>query len=119
MTSNIFFKKKNIEASKIFPNNNIPKKYKFRDIKPLFLANKDDLTFFDSMNYKSYAQKTKATVCITNKNLEKYLPEKTIKIVVKNVLLELARVLKIIYPFADIDWPDLTLNKPKKRVLSK
>ena len=43
------------------------------------------------------------------------MPEKTEKIVVKNVLLELAKILKKIYPDADIDHPDLTLRPPSKK----
>ena len=36
-------------------------------------------------------------------------------IIVKNVLLELALAIKKIYPFADIDYPDLSLKKPGKK----
>ena len=42
------------------------------------------------------------------------MPKYVEKIIVKNVLLELARVIKIIYPNADIDYPDLYLRKPSK-----
>ena len=35
-----------------------------------------------------------------------------VKIVVQNVLFELARVTKLIYPQADVDYPDLSLKKP-------
>ena len=45
---------------------------------------------------------------------EKFLPKDLNKIIVKNVLFELARVTKLIYPFSDIDYPDLSLDKPKK-----
>ena len=36
------------------------------------------------------------------------------KIIVKNVLYELARVTRMIYPFSDIDYPDMSLKKPVK-----
>ena len=42
------------------------------------------------------------------------MPSSVEKIVVDNVLFELARITKLIYPFSDIDYPDLTLKKPQK-----
>ena len=33
----------------------------------------------------------------------------------KNVLFELSRVTKQIFPFADLDYPDLHLKTPKKK----
>ena len=111
MSKNIFFKKKNIVINKIYPNI-FKKNFKIDDIKPLHLANKNDLTFFDSIKYKSIAINSKAGACITTSNLSEFLPKKVIKIVAKNVLFELAKVLKIAYPLADIDYPDLTVKKP-------
>ena len=48
-----------------------------------------------------------------NLKLKKYLPRNLPILVVKNVLYELAIVLKKIYPFSDIDYPDLSLKAPK------
>ena len=67
---------------------------KVKDIKTLSKSNKNDLTFFDLIKYKSQAVSTRATYCITTEKLKKFLPAKTEKIIVKNVLFELARVLK-------------------------
>ena len=53
-------------------------------------------------------------MCITTDKLANFLPQNTHIIIVKNVLLELAKVLVKIYPNAHIDYPDLTLNKPSK-----
>ena len=61
-------------------------KLKISDIKTLDRATKKDITFFNSIDYKSNAKKTKAAACVTTKNLEQYLPEGCIKILVKNVL---------------------------------
>ncbi len=46
--------------------------------------------------------------------MEKHLPKSVEKLIVKNVLFELAKILKEIYPDADIDYPDLSLKLPKK-----
>ena len=115
MKSNIFFKKKNIKIVKIFPNSGLEKNIIINDIRPLHLATKKDLTFFDSIKYKSNAIQTNAGICLTTSQLKKFLPKNTKKIIVKHVLLELSKVLKHIYPVADIDYPDLTLKKPFQR----
>ncbi len=44
-----------------------------------------------------------------------FIPKNTEKIIVKNVLYELAKVLKKIYPTADIDYPDITTKPPSKK----
>ena len=112
MSSSFFFKKNNVKLNKIFPSLLVKEKFKFGSIKPLISAKENDITFFDSIKYKDLASKTKSFACITTKNLEKFLPKNTQKIIVKNVLLELANSLKKIYPFADVDYPDLSIKKP-------
>ena len=110
-----FFLKKKIKIQEIFPKKKIKNNFLLNDIKPLSAADKNDLTFFDSIKYQKIASQTKASICITTLELEKYLPDKVERIIVKNVLIELATILKKIYPFADIDYPDLTLKKPIKK----
>ncbi len=109
-----FKKKKTFNINDLFPNLNYKNKIFIENIKTLNKSNKNDLTFFDSIKYKSFALSTKASFCITTTKLVKFLPIKTKKIIVKNVLFELAKVLKIIYPDADIDYPDITLKSPRK-----
>tara|TARA_B100001093_G_scaffold427361_1_gene421676 strand:+ start:1381 stop:2352 length:972 start_codon:yes stop_codon:yes gene_type:complete len=115
-----FKKKKSYLINSLFLNIDKKNKDQINDIKSLANSGKNDLTFFDSSKYKSQAFSTKANYCITTKKLEKFLPKKTNKIIVKNVLFELAKVLKKIYPDADIDYPDMSLksvsNKMKKGV---
>ena len=115
MNSNSFFKKKKVKLNEIFNKINFEKNLLIQDVKPLHLANKNDLTFFDSLKYKPDAIKTKGGICITTEKLKEFLPKTTIVIIVKNVLLELALAIKKIYPLADIDYPDLSLKKPEKK----
>ena len=110
----MFFLKKNIKFSDLFPNEEYKQNFRINDIKPLGVAKKNDITFFESINYKNLASNTQASICITTKNIERYLPKKIHKVIVKNVMIELVRVTKILYPLADIDYPDLTLKKPVK-----
>ena len=114
MLENIFFKKKNINIKELFPSFKFKKNFIVNSVKPLNLAEKKDITFFDSLKYKDYISKTKSIVCITSKKLENFLPTKFNKIIVNNVLFELARVTKLLYPTADIDYPDLLIKKPIK-----
>ena len=114
MVSNNFFLKKKINISDLFPREKFKKKIKLNSIKSLGAATKLDLTFYDSKKYKSIANQTKARYCITTENLSKDLPKSIEKILVKKVLVELARVSKIMYPFSDLDYPDLSLKKPAK-----
>ena len=114
MSSNIFFLKKEFYISKLFPKKNFNNDIKINDVKSLSIANKNDLTFYDSKKYKNLAYQTKALFCITTKNFANDLPKKTEKIIVNNVLTELAKVTKLIYPFSDIDYPDLSLKEISK-----
>ena len=115
MKKNIFFKKKNIKLSQLFPKLKFRKNLKINDIKPLHLAEKQDITFFETLSYKELAANTKALICITNKKLESFLPERVEKVLVDNVLLELAKVLKKMYPDSDLDYNDKSLKKPSKK----
>ena len=119
MSKNIFFKKKNIKINKVFPKLNFKKNFLVNDIKSLDKAKRHDITFFDSFNYVLLAQKTQGGICITTEKLKDHLPRNIEKVVVKNVLFELAKVVKIIYPNSEIDYPDLSLqNQIKKKFKS-
>ena len=115
MKSDNFFKRVKFKSiSYLFPKQKFKDNSKINYIRPLDKAQKFDLTFFDSIKYKSHAVKTKASYCITTTKLEKFLPNYVKIIIVKNVLYDLAVVLKKMYPTADIDYPDLSLKLSKK-----
>ena len=101
MHKNTFFKRdQRINLNNLFPNTNFEKKDKLNNVKALKKAEKFDLTFFDSIKYKSNAQKTKASYCITTKRLKNFLPPSVKLIIVDNVLYELAKILiKLYYYF--------------------
>ena len=79
-------------------------------------ASEKDLTFLNSSKYKNLSLKTKAAACITSSNLSKFLPEKCIKINVKNILFAVTKVSKMFYPKADMDYPDLNLSLSDKLI---
>ena len=120
MSDNIFFERKGpFKVNKLFPKNLSNVDLKIVDIKTLEKAKKSDITFFDSIKYKDLALKTKAGYCITTEKLKIFLPKTCSTIIVKQVLFELAKIVKIFYPHAHIDFPDNTLKKPKLSKYSK
>ena len=114
MLKTVFFKKKSYLINSLFSDFKSRKNTKINEIKTLKDSKKFDLTFFDSIKYKTHASITKASYCITTKKLEKFLPETVERIIVKNVLFELAKALKKMYPEADIDYPDFSLKLSTK-----
>ena len=77
-----FFKKRSIKIGEIFPEASLKKNFIIKNVRPLDKAEKNDITFFDSVKYKDKAIHTNASVCITTNKLEKYLPSKVSKIIV-------------------------------------
>ena len=69
-----------------------------KDIKDLFSAEKDCITFFHSKKYNEIAKKTKASYCLTTRNLKDYLPKNCTAIVVDNVLISTSLVTQKFYP---------------------
>ena len=68
------------------------------DIKDLFSAEENDLTFFHSKKYKDVAKKTRASFCITSDNLKSHLPDSCQPLIVKNVLVSTSKVTQKFYP---------------------
>jgi len=97
---------------KIDPTKDLPKlkDFKIYGIDSLINAKENEITFLNSSKYQKESLKTKAFACITSLNLSKFLPEKCIKLNVKNVLLAVTQVSKLFYPNADLDYPDLNLK---------
>ena len=68
------------------------------DIRDLFNAEKNCITFFHSKKYNEIAKNTKASYCITTQNLKDYLPKNCTAIVVENVLISTSIVTQKFYP---------------------
>ena len=84
------------------------------DIKDLFTAKKNDITFFHSKKYADFAFKTKASFCITTKNLSHILPKDCSPIIVDNVLIATAKITKVLYPNSVTDHFDQFAKDIKK-----
>ena len=102
--SNPFFKNNGpLRINDIFEllninQNNSVNNQEILDIKDLFTSNSNDITFFHSKKYRNEAKNTKASFCITTKNLQIDLPKSCIPIIVDNVLVSTSIVTAKFYP---------------------
>ena len=80
------------------------------DVKDLSSAKNNELTFFHSKKYSLIAAETKASYCLTLKNLKDYLPIDCKKIFVDNVLLSISQITSKFYPDSVNDNFDATVK---------
>ena len=95
------------------------KKDKIYNVSDLLTATDKDLTFFHSKDYSELASKTKASYCVTIDNLSHFLPNSCKKIIVKNVLLTVAKITKEFYPKSIVDDFDETAKDISKTSFKK
>ena len=121
MSSSQFFFKKGpfplreiVEKINCTVNHLEEKNFKIYGVETLDKAKENDMTFLNSRKYEDISLKTKAAACITSPNLSKFLPERCIKLNVKNILLAVTQVSKMFYPKADLDYPDINLINSEK-----
>ena len=81
------------------------------DIKDLFNSNINEITFFHSKKYKDIANKTKASFCLTTKNLKNELPKNCKPILVDNVLVATSKITAEFYPDSINDNFDNTVKE--------
>ena len=92
-------------------NDNDNEDLKIKDIKDLQNSNSNEITFFHSKKYKVFANNTKASFCITIKNLQNELPKNCIPIIVDNVLVSTSVVTAKFYPESINDDFDKTVEE--------
>ncbi len=95
------------------------KKDKIYNVADLSTATSKDITFFHSKKYSALASITKASYCVTLENLSQLLPKSCNKIIVKNVLLTMAKITKEFYPKSINDEFDETAKDISKTSFKK
>ena len=117
MVKNQFFEKKGpfllkdiIEIIGSNTNSSRNNDLKIESFESLDAAGANDMTFLNSNKYQKLSSNTKALACITSPNLSKFLPDKCIKLYVKNTLFAVTTIAKMFYPKADMDIPDVELK---------
>ena len=68
------------------------------DIKDLYSAKNNEITFFHSNKYKEAATKTNASFCITTETLKNELPMSCVPLIVENVLVSVSKITSMFYP---------------------
>ena len=121
---NLFFKKKGpysiYKIIDILKSDKLSYKIKniqINDIKEINVSKNNEVTFFHSPKYTNIAQNTKASFCITNLKLKKFLPKNCTALIVPNVLLSTAKVTEMFYPNAINDNFDNTAKDIIKTTL--
>tara|TARA_B100001989_G_C24512981_1_gene451479 strand:- start:335 stop:1312 length:978 start_codon:yes stop_codon:yes gene_type:complete len=89
------------------------------DIKDLNNANKNEISFFNSIKYSDFLKKTKAKYIITNKKYKNLFNKNHWPIFVDNVLLSVSKITEFLYPDSLNDAVDLSLCAPKKKDYKK
>ena len=69
------------------------------------------ITFFNDVKYEYDIKNTKASACIVNNKLVKYLNKKTIPIISQNPLLDFYKTVALFYPESSFDNEDVNNSK--------
>jgi UDP-3-O-[3-hydroxymyristoyl] glucosamine N-acyltransferase len=75
------------------------------------IQNSNEITFFHSKKYKTIANNTKASFCITTKNLKMNYQKVALPIIVDNVLVSTSMVTAKFYPDSINDDFDNTVEE--------
>ena len=78
-----------------------------------------DVIFFNDLKYESDIKITKASACIVNKKLVKYLNKNTIPIISHNPLLDFYKTVVLFYPNSSTDNEIVIISKNKYQFLKK
>jgi UDP-3-O-[3-hydroxymyristoyl] glucosamine N-acyltransferase len=121
----IFFKKvkKFILLKEIFTICNYSEKkfhnQKIFDVNNIGDASFGDVIFFNDLKYEHNVKITKASACIVNKKLVKYLNKNTIPVISQNPLLDFYKTVSFFYPNSSTDDEKITTSKNKYQFLKK
>jgi UDP-3-O-[3-hydroxymyristoyl] glucosamine N-acyltransferase len=121
----IFFKKnkKFILLKDIFNICNYSEKKKLNQkifgVNNIKEAKDGDVIFFNDLKYETDIKITKASACIVNKKLVKYLNKKTIPIISQNPLLDFYKTVILFYPNSTIDNEKVSTTKNNYKFLKK
>ena len=101
------YSKKKFYNQKIFGVNNIQD------------AKIGDVTFFNDLKYENDVKNTKASACIVNKKLAKYLNKNSIPIISQNPLFDFYKTVNIFYADSSTDNEKVIYLKNKNKFLRK
>ena len=96
------------------------KKEKINDVSSLLSAKKNDITFFNNINYIEILNNTKASYCFIENKFIKQVNNKNLNLIISaNPLLDFILISKIFYPEADKDCGDFQQNNKYLKLKNK
>jgi UDP-3-O-[3-hydroxymyristoyl] glucosamine N-acyltransferase len=78
-----------------------------------------DIIFFNNPKFENEVKNSKASACIVNTKLVKYLNKKIIPIFSDNPLLDFYKTVKLFYPESSLDHEKVNIFKNKKKFIKK
>jgi UDP-3-O-[3-hydroxymyristoyl] glucosamine N-acyltransferase len=78
-----------------------------------------DVTFFNDLKYENDIKFTKASACIVNKNLVKFLNNNTIPVISQNPLLDFYKVVSVFYSDSSTDKEKIITSNNKNQFSKK
>ena len=78
-----------------------------------------DITFFNDLKHENDIKITKASACIVNKNLVKFLNKNTIPVISQNPLLDFYKVVSVFYPDSSTDKEKIITSNNKNQFSKK
>ena len=82
-------------------------------------AKAGEVIFFNDLKYENDIKVTKASACIVNKKLAKYLNKNTIPIISQNPLLDFYKTVLLFYPYSSTDNEKVNILKKSYKSLKK
>ena len=121
MKNNFFFKKAIkfilLKDIIIFCNSNSNKfsSQKVYDVNNIKNAKKNEITFFNNLNYVKEAKFCNALACIVTDRAAKHLNQDVIPIISKNPLIDFYKVVSFFYPESSLDNEKINILKNKNK----
>jgi UDP-3-O-[3-hydroxymyristoyl] glucosamine N-acyltransferase len=82
-------------------------------------VNKNEVTFFNNLNYEKEAKHSKALACIISAKNIKFLNKNVIPVISVNPLIDFYKVVNFFYPESSLDNEEINILKNKEKFLKK
>ena len=92
---------------------------KILDVNNILDVNKNEITFFNNLNYEKQAKNCKASACIIKEKNVKFLNKDVIPVISLNPLIDFYKVVNLFYPDSSIDNEEINFLKNKKNFLKR
>ena len=92
---------------------------KILGVNNIMKAGKNEITFFNNLNYKKEAEYCNALACIVTESTAKYLNKNVVKVISKNPLIDFYKIVNFFYPESSFDNEKINILKNKNKLVKK